>query len=60
MVFIDWRNRQPPGVMEDRVHRLEVRVAALTEALRVLTQKLEDLPANEPDGKHAAEAARRA
>ena len=44
MVFIDWRNRQPPGVLEDRVHRLEVRVAALTEALRVLAQRLEDRP----------------
>ena len=60
MVYIDWRNTQPPGVMEDRVHRLEVRVAALTEAVRVLAQKLEDLPANEPDVKHTAGAARQA
>lgn len=60
MVFIDWRNRQPPGVLEDRVHRLEVRVTALTEALRVLAQRLEDLPADRPDGEHAAEAARQA
>jgi len=60
MVFIDWRNRQPPGVLEDRVHTLEVRVAALTEALRVLAQKLEDLPAAGPEGSHAAEAARQA
>ena len=60
MVFIDWRNRQSPGALEDRVHRLEVRVAALTEALRALAQKLDDLPANGPDGNHAAEAARQA
>ncbi len=60
MVFIDWRNRQPPGVLEDRMHRLEVRVAALTEALRVLAQRLEDLPADTPDGTHEAEAARQA
>jgi hypothetical protein len=60
VVFIDWRNRQPPGVLEDRVHRLEVRVAALTEALRVLAQRLEDLPADTADGKHEAEAARQA
>jgi len=60
MVFIDWRNRQPPGVLEDRVYRLEVRVAALTEALRVLAQRLEDRPANGPDGEHTPEAARQA
>jgi hypothetical protein len=60
MVFIDWRNRQPPGVLEDRVRRLEVRVAALTEALRVLAQRLEDLPADTPDGKYEAQAARQA
>ena len=60
MVFIDWRNTQPPGVLEDRVHRLEVRVSALTEALRVLEHRLEDLPAAGPEGSHAAEAARQA
>ena len=60
MVYIDWRNSQPPGALEDRVRRLEVRVTALTEALHVLAQKLENLPANGPDGTHAAEAARQA
>jgi hypothetical protein len=57
MVYIGWRNSESPGALEERVHRLEVRVTALTEALRVLAQGLEDLPA---DGKHAAEAARQA
>jgi hypothetical protein len=39
---------------------VEVRVAALTEALQVLARGLEDLPTAEPGGKPAAEAARRA
>jgi len=60
MVYIGWRNSQAPGALEDRVHRLEVRVSALTEALRVLAHGLEDLPATGPEGKHAAEAARQA
>jgi len=60
MVYIGWRNSESPGALEDRVHRLEVRVTALTEALRVLAQGLEDLPGDGPDAKHAAEAARQA
>ena len=39
---------------------VEVPVAALTEALKVLARGLEDLPTAEPGGKPAAEAARRA
>jgi len=60
MVFIGWRNSQSPGALEDRVRRLEVRVSALTEALRVLAHGLEHLPAAGPEGQHAAEAARQA
>jgi hypothetical protein len=39
---------------------LEDRVTALEEALRVLAHGLEDLPAAEPGGRRAAEAARHA
>ena len=60
MVYIDWRNTQSQAALEDRVHRLEVRVSALTEALRALAHRLEDLPAAGPEGSHAAEAARQA
>lgn len=58
--YIDWSNREPQAALEDRVHRLEVRVSALAEALRVLAHGLEDLPTTRPEGKHAAEAARQA
>ena len=46
--------------LQERMHLVEVRVAALTEALQVLARGLEDLPTAEPGGKPAAEAARRA
>ena len=46
--------------LQERMNLVEVRVAALTEALQVLTRGLEDLPTAEPGGKPAAEAARRA
>jgi hypothetical protein len=46
--------------LQERVHLLEIRVAALTEALRLLTRGLEVLPTAEPGGRPAAEAARRA
>ncbi len=46
--------------LQERVNLVEVRVAALTEALQVLARGLEDLPTAEPGGKPAAEAARRA
>ena len=46
--------------LDERVLALEDRVAALAEALRVLAHGLEDLPAAEPGGRRAAEAARHA
>ncbi len=48
------------AALQERVNLVEVRVAALTEALQVLARGLEDLPTAEPGGKPAAEAARRA
>jgi hypothetical protein len=50
----------PTTALQERVHLLEVRVAALTEALQILARGLEDLPTAEPGGRPAAEAARRA
>ncbi len=58
--YIGWREAQSSAVLEDRVHRLEARVTALTEVIRVLAHGLEDLPASEPGGRRAAEAARQA
>ncbi len=58
--YIGWQNRQSPAALEDRVHRLEGRVAALTEAVRVLAGGLEELPASESGGSRAAVAARQA
>lgn len=58
--YIGWYNRESPAALEDRVHRLEDRVMALTEAVRVLAHGLEDLPATEPGGRRAAAAARQA
>jgi len=46
--------------LQERMNLVEVRVAALTEALQVLARGLEDLPTAEPGGKPTAEAARRA
>ena len=48
------------AAVEERVHALEDRVAALAEAVRVLAHGLEDLPATEPGGSRAAQAARQA
>jgi hypothetical protein len=57
---IGWRNAESPAAIEYRMHKLEDRMTALTEAVRVLARGLENLPATEPGGKRAAEAARRA
>ncbi len=57
---IGWHDQQSSAVLEDRVHRLEVRVTALTEVIRVLAHGLEDLPAGDPGRSRAAEAARQA
>jgi len=46
--------------LEERMHVLEVRVAALTDAFRVLVRGLEDLPTAGPGERPAAAAARRA
>lgn len=45
---IDWREGQSAAALEERVRKLEVRVTALTESLRVLTSALADLRAAEP------------
>jgi hypothetical protein len=46
--------------LEERVHILETRVAALAEALRVLTRGLERGPLAEPDERQVVDAARKA
>lgn len=53
-------HRESPAALDQRVLVLENRVTALAEALRVLAHGLEDLPAAEPGGRRAAEAARQA
>jgi hypothetical protein len=58
--YIGWRNAASPAALEDRVHRLEGRVTALTEAVRVLARGLGDLPTAEPGESRAAMAARQA
>jgi hypothetical protein len=50
----------PAIALQERVRLLEMRVAALTEALQVLTRGLEVLPTAEPGGRPAAKAAKRA
>jgi hypothetical protein len=53
--------RETPAIaVQERVRLLEVRVAALTEALQTLIRGLEGLPTAEPGGRPAREAARRA
>lgn len=47
-------------VLEERVHHLESKVAALTDALRVLTKALEGGPLAEPGEQRVPEAARTA
>jgi hypothetical protein len=54
------RHQESSAALDQRVLVLEDCVAALTEALRVLAHGLEDLPAAEPGGRRAAEAARQA
>ena len=46
--------------LTERVHRLEGQMAAVTEALEVLTRGLESSPMAEPPNRHIEEAARRA
>ena len=53
-------HREPLASLGERVLALEDRAAAIEEALRVLAHGLEDLPAAEPEGRRAAEAARQA
>jgi len=53
-------DRERLAAVDERVLVLEDRVAALTEALRVLAHGLEDIPAAGPGGRRAAEAARQA
>jgi hypothetical protein len=53
-------DQEPQATLDRRVLALEDRVTALAEALRVLAHGLEDLPATEPGGGRAAEAARQA
>jgi hypothetical protein len=52
--------RERLAVLGERVLALEDRVTALAEALRVLAHGLEDIPAAEPGGRRAAQAARQA
>jgi hypothetical protein len=58
--YIDWRNQESAAVLEDRVHRLEIRVTALTDALRVLAHALENLQVTEREGSQVTRAARQA
>lgn len=46
--------------LEERVHDLEARVAALTDAMAVLTRALEGGPLAEPGERKVVDAARRA
>jgi len=46
--------------LTERIRRLEGQMAALTEALEVLTRGLESSPMAEPTNRHIEEAARRA
>jgi hypothetical protein len=46
--------------LTERVGRLEGQMAAVTEALEVLTRGLESSPMAEPPDRHIEEAARRA
>jgi len=53
-------HHEPLPALDERMLALEDRVTALEEAPRVLAHGLEDLPAAEPAGRRAAEAARQA
>jgi hypothetical protein len=48
------------AALQERVHVLEDRLAAVAEAVRVLAHGLEDLPTAEPGRRPTAEAARQA
>ncbi|MGE5290199.1 MAG: hypothetical protein ACM3ML_24035 [Micromonosporaceae bacterium] len=48
------------ATLEERLSEVELRVAMLTEAVRVLARGLEGSPVDEPADGAAAEAARRA
>ena len=48
------------AALAERVHALEERLSAVTDAVRTLAHGLQDAPMAEPGGRPAAEAARRA
>jgi len=48
------------AALAERVHALEERLTAVTDAVRTLAHGLQDAPMAEPGGRPAAEAARRA
>ena len=50
----------PVAALAERVHALEERLTAVTDAVRTLAHGLQDAPMAEPGGRPAAEAARRA
>ena len=50
----------PAASLEERVHRLEERLIAVADAVRVLAHGLEDVPVAEPGRRPTTEAARRA
>ena len=50
----------PAASLEERVHKLEERLTAVADAVRVLAHGLEDLPVAEPGRRPTTEAARRA
>ena len=55
------RNPESPvAALAERVHALEERLSAVTDAVRTLAHGLQDVPMAEPGGRPAAEAARRA
>lgn len=55
------RNPESPvAALTERVHALEERLTAVTDAVRTLAHGLQDAPTAEPGGRPAAEAARRA
>jgi hypothetical protein len=49
------RERETPAIaLQERVRLLEIRVAALTDAVQILTRGLAGLPTAEPGGRPAA------
>jgi hypothetical protein len=58
---IAWGYQQPSVVvLEQRMHQLETRVAALGDAVRLLVGALEDAPVPPPRAPHLAVAVRQA